>query len=135
MGRDGHLEETLRRVLAATLAQAVDDPRVGFVTVSEVRLNRDRTVAEVFYTVLGGDEERRTSLAGLKRARGFLRQAVGENTRLRQVPELRFRYDESLDRSFRVEELLDRIHRGDESEAGEDPGGNEEGGNDEDGKA
>ncbi len=114
MGRDGHLEETLRRVLAETLTQEVDDPRVGFVTVSEVRLNRDRTVADVFYTVLGGEEERRASLSGLKRARGFLRQAIGENTRLRQVPELRFRYDESLDRSFRVEEILDRIHRGED---------------------
>ena len=128
MGRDGHLEETLRRVLAATLTQEVDDPRVGFVTVSEVRLNRDRTVADVFYTVLGGDGERRASLVGLKRARGFLRQAIGENTRLRQVPELRFRYDESLDRSFRVEQLLERIHRGEDPEADDGTGGTGEDG-------
>ncbi len=128
MGRDGHLEETLRRVLAATLAQEVDDPRVGFVTVSEVRLNRDRTVADVFYTVLGGDDERRASLVGLKRARGFLRQAIGENTRLRQVPELRFRYDESLDRSFRVEQILERIHRGEDPEADDGTGGADEDG-------
>jgi ribosome-binding factor A len=109
MGRDGHLEETLRRIVASALDLEVEDPRVGYVTVSEVRLNRDRTVAQVFYTVLGGEEERRTSLEGLKRCRGYLRQIIGDQIRLRTVPELRFVYDDSLDRSFRVEEALDRI--------------------------
>jgi ribosome-binding factor A len=109
MGRDGHLEETLRRIIASALHLEVEDPRVGYVTVSEVRLNRDRTVAQVFYTVLGDEEERRTSLEGLKRCRGYLRQIIGDQIRMRAVPELRFTYDESLDRSFRVEETLNRI--------------------------
>lgn len=109
MARDGHLEETLRRILATALHLEVEDPRVGFVTVSEVRLNRDRTVARVFYTVLGDEEERRTSLEGLKRCRGYLRQIVGDQVRMRMVPELRFVYDESLDRSFRIEETLGQI--------------------------
>ena len=109
MARDGHLEETLRRIIARALDEQVEDPRVGYVTVSEVRLNRDRTVAQVFYTVLGDEEERQKSLAGLKRCRGFLRQLVGDAVRMRVVPELRFTYDESLDRSFRIEEALDRI--------------------------
>jgi len=109
MGRDGHLEETLRRIIASALHLEVEDPRVGFVTVSEVRLNRDRTVAQVFYTVLGDEEERKTSLEGLKRCRGYLRQIVGDQIRMRAVPEIRFTYDDSLDRSFSVEETLDRI--------------------------
>lgn len=111
MARDGHLEETMRRILAEEIATGIDDPRVGFVTISEVRLNRDRTIAEVYYTVLGDDEERATSLAGLKRARGYLRHVIGENVRMRQLPELRFKYDESLDRSFRVEQALERLGR------------------------
>ena len=109
MGRDGHLEETLRRSIATALHLEVEDPRVGYVTVSEVRLNRDRTVARVFYTVLGDEEERRTSLEGLKRCRGYLRQIVGDQIRMRAVPELRFTYDESLDRSFQIEETLEKI--------------------------
>ena len=104
--RDGHLEETLRRIIAEALVQEVQDPRVGFVTVSEVRLNRDRTVAQVFYTVLGDEDDRKTTLAGLKRCRGFLKQKIGDAIRLRNLPDLRFRYDESLDRSFRIEEML-----------------------------
>lgn len=111
MGRDGHLEETLRRILATALQFEVEDPRVGFVTVSEVRLNRDRTVARVFYTVLGDEEARRTSLEGLKRCRGYLRQIIGDQVRMRMVPELRFTYDESLDRSFRIEETLNQIEK------------------------
>jgi len=107
--RDGHLEETLRRILASALAHDVQDPRIGFVTVSEVRLNRDRTVAEVFYTVLGDEEQRATTLAGLKSCRTFLRQKIGQEIRLRVLPELRFRYDPSLDRSFRIEALLDEV--------------------------
>ncbi len=109
MGRDGHLEETLRRIIASALQLEVEDPRVGFVTVSEVRLNRDRTVAQVYYTVLGEEEDRKTSLEGLKRCRGFLRQIVGDQVRMRMVPELRFVYDDSLDRSFRLEETFDKI--------------------------
>ena len=111
MARDGHLEETLRRILAETLSTQVDDPRVGFVTVSEVRLNKDRSVAQVFYTVMGDEEEQRRSLQGLKRAKGFLRQVIGDQTRMRQVPDLRFRYDESLDRSFRIESILEDLAR------------------------
>jgi ribosome-binding factor A len=127
MGRDGHLEETLRRIIASALDTEVQDPRVGYVTISEVRLNRDRTVARVFYTVLGDEEARRTSLEGLKRCRGFLRQIVGEQTRLRTVPELRFAYDDSLDRSFRIEATLDEIGRQrDATEPSSDEGGEED---------
>lgn len=120
MARDGHLEETMRRILAEELTNGIDDPRVGFVTISEVRLNRDKSIAEVFYTVLGDEEERATSLAGLKRARGYLRHVVGENVRMRQVPELRFKYDESLDRSFRVDQILDGIAEDSKKDGGKD---------------
>lgn len=121
MGRDGHLEETLRRILAETLTTGIDDPRVGFVTVSEVRLNKDRTQAQVFYTVMGDEEARATSLRGLKHAKGHLRQIIGEQTRLRQVPDLRFHYDDSLDRSFRIESILEEIARERGSDATSDP--------------
>lgn len=121
MGRDGHLEETLRRILAETLTTGIDDPRVGFVTVSEVRLNKDRTQAQVFYTVMGDEEARATSLRGLKHAKGHLRQIIGEQTRLRQIPDLRFHYDDSLDRSFRIESILEEIARERGSDATGDP--------------
>jgi ribosome-binding factor A len=108
-GQNGHLEETLRRILAEAIATEIDDPRVGFVTVSEVRLNRDHTVAQVFYTVMGDEEDHRATQRGLRQARGYLRQILGDRTRMRKVPELRFRYDASLDRSFRLEAVFDEL--------------------------
>ena len=120
----GHLEETFRRIIADALARDVQDPRVGFVTVSEVRLNRDRTMAEVYYTVMGDEEVRETTLAGLKSCRGFLKQKIGDQVRMRILPELRFRYDDSLDRSFRIEELLERVQR--DGESRETPGSDSE---------
>lgn len=107
--KSGHLEETLRRILAEAISTELDDPRIGFVTVAEVRLNRDNTVAQVFYTVMGDEEDHKRSQRGLRQATGYLRQIIGDRIRLRNVPELRFRYDSSLDRSFRLEEVLDDI--------------------------
>ena len=120
--RDAQLEENIRRILADTLARDVQDPRIGFVTVSEVRLNRDRTVAEVFYTVLGDEEQRGTTLKGLISCRNFLRSVIGKEMRLRTLPELRFRYDDSLDRSIRIEEQLGHLES---SESDEDEGSTE----------
>ena len=66
-------------------------------------------VAQVFFTVMGDESERKQTLAGLRSCRSFLRQRIGENLRLRMLPELRFRYDDSLDRSFKVDEILDEL--------------------------
>jgi ribosome-binding factor A len=107
--REGHLEETLRRIIAEALSTKVKDPRIGFVTINEVRLNRDKTIARVFYTVMEEGEDRRKCLAGLKSSASFLRGIIGDSLRLRTIPRLLFQYDESLDRSFRLEEILEDL--------------------------
>ncbi|MBK6897930.1 MAG: 30S ribosome-binding factor RbfA [bacterium] len=99
----------IRKVLGELLAVEVKDPRVGFVTISGVELNRDQTVAEVFVSVLGGEQERKDSLAGLKKARGFLQGRLSDLLRLRATPDLRFIYDESLDQGLGVETILDEL--------------------------
>jgi ribosome-binding factor A len=118
--REGHLEETIRRRLADVVGREVRDPRVGFVTFSEVRLNRDNSVAWVFFTVMGDVEDRKRTLAGLRSCRSFLRQRLGESLRVRTIPELRFRYDDSLDRSFRVDRILEELDD-DSVASGRDP--------------
>ena len=99
----------IRKVLGELLAVEVKDPRVGFVTINGVELNRDQTVAEVFVSVLGGEKERADSLAGLKKARGFLQGRLSDLLRLRATPDLRFIYDESLDQGLGVETILDEL--------------------------
>lgn len=113
--REGHLEETIRRLLADTLSREVNDPRVGFVTISEVRLNRDNTVARVYFTVMGEEDDRKRTFAGLRSCASFLRQRLGDQLRLRTTPDLRFQYDDSLDRSFRVERILEDLDHGSET--------------------
>jgi ribosome-binding factor A len=107
--REGHLEETLRRVLAQAVTTQLKDPHLGFVTIAEVRMNRDRSVASVFVTVLGDAVQQRESLHALRRAERYLRQQIADQLRLRTIPRLDFRYDDSLDRSFRIEQLLDEL--------------------------
>jgi phosphoesterase RecJ-like protein len=104
--KTNRLNAALQRSLSDLIATQVKDPRVGMVSISQVELNRDHSVARVFVAVTGDDEERKKSMAGLRKAAGFLQGQVGRGLRLRTVPELRFEYDDSLDRGFGVEEML-----------------------------
>lgn len=105
---------TLRRALGELIAAEIKDPRVGMAAVSEVRLNRDQTVAEVFVSVVGEDEERRDTLQGLRKARGFLQGRLADLLRLRRTPDLRFVLDDSLERGMNVEALLEGLAAGGE---------------------
>ncbi len=104
--RTNRLAASIQRALSELIATRVKDPRVGLVSVSQVELNRDHSVAEVFVAVTGDEEERAASLTGLRKARGFLQGQLGRELRLRTVPELRFAYDDSMDRGFGMEEVL-----------------------------
>jgi phosphoesterase RecJ-like protein len=104
--KTNRLNHALQKKLSELLETAVKDPRVGFVTVNGVELNRDHTVADVYVSVMGEDNDKTQSLRGLQKARGFLQGRLGKALKLRQVPELRFHYDGSLDRSLNVEGVL-----------------------------
>ncbi|MFO7654396.1 MAG: 30S ribosome-binding factor RbfA [Candidatus Krumholzibacteriia bacterium] len=104
--RSGRMGEAIRKVISDVILREVKDPRVSMVAVDTVELNRDGTVARVFVNVIGSDEERALALAGLAQASGFLQRRVGRTLRLRQTPELRFSYNDVLDRSTRLDEML-----------------------------
>lgn len=109
--RTSRLNQSIREVVAELLQSAVKDPRVGFVSVNKVELNRDHSVARVFWSVIGDEDERKTSFAGLKKARGFLQSRVGRTLGLRQAPELRFEYDEALERGAELDAVLDGLEQ------------------------
>jgi ribosome-binding factor A len=102
--------EELREVLAEEI-QKLKDPRVGFVTVTGVRVTPDLRKARVFYTVLGEDSDRNATRAALKSARSHLRAALGREVRIKFLPELEFMEDEGPERVERVERLLEEWHR------------------------
>lgn len=88
------------------LSGNIKDPRVALVTLTEVQVTRDLRLARVYYTVLGSDEERAEAAEGLTRVASFVRRSLGQELRLRHVPELRFEYDSSAETGRRIDELL-----------------------------
>jgi len=103
----------MRREVADILERKLRDPRLGStVTVTDVQVTHDLSFAKVFVTVLGDEAAREQALGALQRASGFVRRELGARLDLREVPEIRFLYDGSLDQGRRVEDLLRRIERG-----------------------
>ena len=100
------VDEAVREVLSDAVAKDLKDPRVGFVTVTDVRTSPDLRHARVYVSVLGTPEEREASLAGLRSAHGYLQGRVGGELRLKHTPQLEFHYDDTAERAQRLERLL-----------------------------
>ena len=105
-------ESLLKREISGIIMREMKDPRVKFVTVTGVSLTNDLKAAHVYISVMGGEKEKKGTMAGLKSAAGFVRGRIGESVRLRYNPEIRFELDETLDARDRVEKLLRKIEEG-----------------------
>jgi ribosome-binding factor A len=117
--RSQRVGQLVQEELGRLLVEGLKDPRVGFVTVTEVRLSDDLRAAHVYVSIFGADEARQESLEGLRAAAGFLRREIGHRLKLRYAPTLTFALDDSLDRAQRVQVLLSAVARG-EHETPED---------------
>jgi ribosome-binding factor A len=117
--RRQRLGDQIRVELAELLLQEVRDPRLGFVTVTEVRMSPDLKHARVYVSIFGDEVSTKASLDVLDRARGFLRSRIGSRLEIRYVPELRFVLDETLDESDRIDALLEEAADGEENAGGQ----------------
>ena len=108
--------EIIRTHLADLLQFHVNDPRLEMVTVTGVEVTPDTTRAHVYFSVLGDQEAQSQAKAALQSAAGFLRRELGQRIRLRNTPELVFRWDRSMERGERIAYLLDQLKE-DESES------------------
>lgn len=137
MGRRAErMAEEIREQVARMIAFDLKDPRIGFVTVTRVELAADMGHACVHVGVLGGEAERKKTLAGLQQASGFVRRELGKRLRIRHTPEVEFRYDKGLDATDRVARLLEEERQRTEAARPADPepeGEPEAGGDGEDG--
>ncbi|HHA18571.1 MAG TPA: 30S ribosome-binding factor RbfA [Methylophaga sp.] len=107
--RTNRIGELIMRELAQMIQHEVSDPRVGMVTVSHVDVTSDMKYAKVFVTRLTTDEsdqDIKECLQGLSHAAGFLRRRLAGRVELRNIPELRFHYDKSLEHGFHMDELI-----------------------------
>ena len=111
------VDVAMRQVLGDALAQDLKDPRIGFVTVTDVKTSTDLRHARVYVSVLGEggrpseSEQREATLEGLRSAHGFLQARVASELRLKRTPALEFHYDDTTDRALRVDALIDEIDR------------------------
>ena len=101
------VNEVMREVIGGTIATDLQDPRIGFVTVTAVETTPDLRSARVFVSVLGDEREREDTLAGLRSSHGVLQAAVASQLRLKRTPTLSFQYDPSIERGDRVIRMLE----------------------------
>lgn len=107
--RANRVAEQIKKELGDILTRKMKDPRVGFVTITDVEVTGDLQQAKVFISVLGSDSEKEETLRGLEKANGFIRSEIGDRIRLRKTPELMFMFDESLEHGNRIEKLLHNL--------------------------
>lgn len=107
--RTERVGEEFREVLAEEIPK-LKDPRVGFVTITGVKVTSDLRHAWVFYTALGDEKERAATRAGLRSATAHLRGAIGRQVRLKFLPVIEFEEDVSIERGARIDRLIERLH-------------------------
>lgn len=113
--RPQRLGEQIREEISALLVSGLKDPRIGFATITGVRLTADLRQAWVYVSVMGSAEEQRQSLQGFRAATSYIRRELAHRLRIRRIPELAFELDTSAEYGAHIEELLREAKRKNES--------------------
>ena len=101
------IDEVMRKDIGSAIASDLEDPRIGFVTVTSVKTSPDLRSARVYVSVLGDEAEREATLAGLRSSHGVLQSAIASQVRIKRTPTLTFHYDETPERGVRITRLLE----------------------------
>lgn len=110
--RANRVAEQMKKELGEIIGRKLKDPRIGFVTVTDVAVTGDLQQATIYITVLDGNKE--DTLKALEKAKGFIRSEIGQRIRLRITPELLFEFDESAAYGNRIDDLLRQINKSSE---------------------
>jgi len=101
------VDGVMREVIGATIGAELQDPRIGFVTVTAVETSPDLRSAQVHVSVLGTDEEKDATMEGLRAAHGVIQKAISTQLRMKRTPSLTFVYDDSIERADRLTRMMD----------------------------
>jgi len=107
--RADRVSDQMKQEIADILMRKIKDPRIGFVTITDVEVTDDLKNAKVFVSIYGSDKE--TTLKGLKSASPFIRAELGRRMRLKFVPEILFRFDSTVEKGAHIMELLREIEQ------------------------
>ncbi len=112
MGRIDRVNQAVKEEVSVIIHRELKDPRLGFVTITEVKVSRDLQHAKVYFSVLGDEEKIKQAQEGFNSARGFIRKLIGQRVRMRYTPEIDFIYDKSIQYGAQIERALGRIKNG-----------------------
>ena len=114
--RPERVQEALRQEISKVALEEIKDPRIGFLTITKVELTKDLRYAKVYFSVLGGTKEKALALKGLNSAKGYIKGMVADRIKLRMVPEISFRIDESIEHTKEIYDLFEKIKKKDKGE-------------------
>lgn len=115
--RSERLRELIKTVFGEILQRDLKDPRIGFVSVTDVEVSHDLSHVKVYVSVLGDEAAKQGTMEGLESAKGFIRTELGQRIRLRHTPEVQIIADNSIERGSRIIELLEEVKKGQKGEA------------------
>ena len=110
--RNIKLAQAIRHEVSDILHDELNDPRIGFITVTRVDVTPDCRYARIYYSIYGGKKDKDKTEKGINSARGFVRKLIGERIRMKFVPEIEFKLDESIEYSIHIDELFKKIKKG-----------------------
>ena len=121
--RKKRVGQLIKSEVSEMILKDLKDPRIGFVSVTDVEVSGDLRYATVYFTVLGEDKSVKSTITALERATGYVRREIASRLRLRYAPEIRFKYDETYQRAWHLEEVIRDLHGSEDSPAHDDKGG------------
>jgi len=115
--RERKVAEFLKEEISKIIRREVKDPRIGFVSITDVEVSGDLRHAKVFVSVYGDETEKEETMAGLEKANGFIRKLVGERITTYHTPEIIFRYDDSIEHGVYISNLIKEVREEDKKES------------------
>ena len=107
--RSNQVAEELRKIVSMILLEDLNDPRIGFITITRIELTADLRFARIFYSVLGDDAQKESTREALEEKMGFIRKLVVERINMKYAIELKFEVDKSIEHSFEIDNILKKI--------------------------
>ena len=111
MNRARKLEIDLQREISFLINSKLKDPRIGFVTVTDVKLSPDYHYLDIFVSIMGEERVKNDSMKGLNQCEGFIKKNLKERFRLRTIPDIKFIYDTSIEQGMKITTILENIKK------------------------
>jgi ribosome-binding factor A len=109
--RPERVQEAIRQEVSRIVQNEMKDPRLGFLTITSVELTKDLRYARIYFSVLGEEKDKKLALKGLKSAKGFIKGLLSDRVKLRYMPDIEFKIDESIEHTRKINDILDRIRK------------------------